>query len=193
MIELGLIYQGLGHFVAAAKHDTVTAEAQLETGDRVRARLTRPRSIEQHRWTFSLFQAAFDNQRGGPKVENWEQLRKWLLIQAGHCDVMAFEPGALTPHVAQWLRGKFGIEFTHDRKWIYAKVAKSISFRAVDSDEMTRIANAVVDVICEVIVPGTSRADWEPHLPGATEHGRTAKKPRARQSVALRDATSDKD
>lgn len=165
MIELSLIYNGQGRFTCATRHDFELATAGLEQGQPIRAKITKPRSLSQHRWAFHMFQAAYDNQRAGPKLPSWEHLRKWLLVQANHCEVTTMQPGALNKDTMRWLRNKFALCFEADDQHIYIKEAKSISFRACDADEMTRVANAVVDVICDQIVPGTTRKDWEPYLP----------------------------
>ena len=165
MIELSLIYSGQGRFTCASRHDFELATAGLEQGQPIRAKITKPRSLSQHRWAFHMFQAAYDNQRAGPKLPSWEHLRKWLLIQAGHCEVTTLQPYAMDRQAMWLMRKKFALSFETDGNYIYVKEAKSISFKACDADEMTRVANAVVDVICEQIVPGTSRKDWEPYLP----------------------------
>ena len=167
MIELSLIYDGQGRFACATRHDFELATAELEQGQTIRAKLTTPRSLEQHRWVFSLFQAAFDNQRAGPKFPTSEHLRKWLLCRVGHCEVTTMQPEAMTKATMRWLRNKFALCFEWDGDHIYIKEAKSISFKACDADAMTKIANDVVDVICAEIVPGTTRNYWEPYLVNA--------------------------
>ena len=169
MIELQLIHEGGGRFRTATRLDLALATEHFGQGEIVEAKVGKKRSMRQHRWFFAMVKLAFDNQTTGPHFDDEERLRKWLLIQAGHCDVKRFEPNSITPAVAQWLRETYGdIDFTHDCKWIYAKTAKSMSFKAVGA-EMGEIANKVIDVIMAEIVPGSTMADWEPFVAAATE------------------------
>lgn len=172
MLELQLIYEGNGRFRTATKLDLQIAHDRFGQGEIIEAKVSKKRSRRQHSWFFAgLVKAAFDNQSAGPHFEDTERLRKWLLIQAGHCNVQQFESGAMTAAVAQWLRTTYDdIDFTHDNRWIYAKTAKSISIygpTAIGGAEMTEIANKVVEVIMTEIVPGSLRSDWEPFLKDA--------------------------
>lgn len=165
MLDLQLVYEGGGRFHTASKLDLRLSEDKLGAGEIVEAQVGKRRSSKQHRWVFAMVAAAFDNQTAGPLFDDAERLRKWLLIQAGHCDVKRFDPGAVTPAVAQWLRDTYGdIDFTTDGRWIYAKTAKSIAYAECDHDAMCRIADAMIEVIVEKIVPGSRREDWEPYV-----------------------------
>jgi len=167
MIETSLVYEMDGRFRCTDKASFEAVAAKLVPGQPVKARLYKPRSIEQHKWFFAMVQAAFDNQRAGPPYPDSEGLRKWLLMQVGHCNVIVFDPEAMTPQVAHWLRDRYGLDFTVDVRThkIYAREAKSIAFDVCDGDQMRSIADRVIDVIISKVVPGTSRADWEPHIP----------------------------
>ena len=163
MIEVQLVYEGEGKFGCASKFDFTLAADKLGAGEVLTARLMHKRSGRQHRWFFSMVQAAWDNQRAGPRFDTADRLRHWLLIQAGHCDEKRFEPAAMTKEVAAWLRAtRDDIDFATDNRWIYARTAKSISYKACDHDTMCEIADRVVEVIMERIVPGSTHADWEP-------------------------------
>jgi hypothetical protein len=173
VLDLHLIYEGNGRFSTATKLDLQIVHERFGQGEVIEAKVSKLRSRKQHGWFFAgLVKAAFDNQSAGPHFTDTERLRKWLLIQAGHCNVQQFEPGAMTAAVARWLRATYDdIDFTHDRQWIYAKTAKSISIygpTAIGGAEMTEIANKVVEIIMAEIVPGSLRSDWEPFLKEAT-------------------------
>lgn len=171
MIELQLIYEGGGRFRTATKIDHALAEDKLGAGEMIEAQVGKRRSGKQNRWFHAMVAAAFDNQTTGPRFDDAERLRKWLLIRADHCDVKQFEPGAITREVARWLRDTYGdIDFSTDNRWIYAKTARSIAWANCDHDTMCAVADKVVDVIVEQIVPGTTRQDWEPFINEARNH-----------------------
>lgn len=158
MIDLRLTYEGNGVFRAIGKLDHELCANELEQGERVRAKVTRQRSVRQNDFFHALIEAAFENQRGGPSLPSWRHLKSWLLIQADHCTVKRFRADAMTPQVAAYLRTLFDtVDFTADDEWIYFKVAKTVAFQgptAPDSEEMGRIVDKVVAIICTEIVPG---------------------------------------
>lgn len=181
-LTIQLVYEGGGKFRTASKLDLLLAGDHFGQGEVVEMRPSKRRSLRQHNWFFHLVGAAFDNQRAGPVFDTPERLRKWLLIKVGHCTEKRFAPRAMTAEVAAWLREMHDdMDFSTDRVWIYARTAKSIAFKACDSAEMTAIADRVVDVIVDQIVPGTTRADWEPYLSEAKE---TARRSRVRVARA---------
>ena len=162
---LRLVYEGGGRFRVASTYDLESVELQFAAGEPVEVKPAKGRSLRQHRWFMQLVSEAFENQRGGPQFDNAERLRKWLLIKVGHCNEKRFAPRAMTADVAAWLRQQYDdMDFATDRVWIYARTAKSISFRACNSESMCEIADRVVDVICSEIVPGTTRETWQPYL-----------------------------
>jgi len=162
---LRLVYEGGGRFRVASTYDLEAVELQFAAGEQVEMKPAKGRSIRQHKWFFSLVSEAFENQRAGPQFDSAERLRKWLLIKVGHCTEKRFAPRAMTADVAAWLRQQYDdMDFATDRVWIYARTAKSISFRACNSEAMCEIADRVVDVICSEVCPGTTRADWEPFV-----------------------------
>lgn len=165
-VDLELIHESGGRFRCSRGTDHALATGSFEDGERVLAKMSRLRSGRQNRWLHAMVHAAWENQTAGPPFEDSEKLRKHLLIAANHCDVQVFAPGAITPAVSQWLRANFpGLQFTADRTSIYGRIAKSISYKACDHDTMCAVADKVIDVICDQIVPGTARADWEPYKP----------------------------
>lgn len=159
MPDLRLRYEGNGAFRVASKLDLELAERTFQPQEFVRAKASRQRSVRQNDFFHALIEAAFDNQRGGPLLPTWRHLKSWLLIQAGHCDVTTFEPSAMTPAVAKALRATFdNVDFTHDGRRIYMKVARSVRFDGPDSDEMSAIVDRVVEIIAAHIVPGVDPA-----------------------------------
>lgn len=154
-IDLRLVHVGGGRFQAASKLDFELCCKELDNGERVRAKVTHQRSVQQNEFFHALVEAAFENQRGGPQLPSWRHLKHWLLIKAGHCDVTRFDPGSMTPAVAAWLRKTFDtVDFTTDGHSIFMKVARSVSFKSATADEMRHVVDSVVSIICEEIVPG---------------------------------------
>ena len=159
MLDLRLRYEGNGVFRPASKLDFEDCCRELGQGDLIRARVTRARSVSQNAYFHALIEAAWDNQRGGPQLPSWRHLKSWLLIQVGHCDVKEFDARAMTSEVAAWLRRTFDtLDFTTDGKTIFVKTAKSVSFHATGSKEMSRIVDQVTAIICTDIVPGVDPA-----------------------------------
>ena len=187
--SLRLVYEGGGRFRVASTYDLEAVETQFAAGEAVEMRPAKGRSLQQHRWFMQLISEAFDNQSAGPVFDNSERLRKWLLIRVGHCTERRFHPRAMTAEVAAWLRQQYDdMDFATDRVWIYARTAKSISFRACNSEAMCEIADRVVDVVCAEIVPGSSRDDWQPYLTKARDAARRSAA-RKRKPVEKADAT----
>ncbi len=156
-LELRLEYCGEGKFRTATRLDWDLCQKELASRRQVFARISKPRSARQNAMFHAMIQDAFLNQRAGPQFPTWEHLKGWLLIQAGHCEVMRFDPEAMTPAVAARLRHTFtGVDFTADRSSIYMKIAKSVSFAKADADVMKDIVDRVIDIICTEIVPGTT-------------------------------------
>lgn len=187
MFELQLIYEGNGRYRAATKLDWQISNEWFGQGEIIEVRPSKKRSRRQLGWFFSMLDSAFDNQSAGPPFDDAEQLRAWLLIKAGHCDVKAFEPGAMTREVASWLRQTFrAVDFTADSKGIYAKTPRSISIygaNAINSTEMTEIANKVAEIIMAKIVPGTTWADWQPYLDEGQRLAAAARKRAAKRET----------
>lgn len=173
---INLVYEGNGRFRTASKADLVVASDRFGQGEIIVGRVGKPRSQRQHNWFFAMISAAFENQTSGPLFDDAERLRKWLLIQAGHCDVKRFPPLAMSKDVAAWLKAtRDDIDFSTDGEWIYAKTAKSISRKSCSGTELSELADKIIDIICEKLVPGSARKDWEPYVP--------VKKPAAKQAA----------
>lgn len=160
MLDLRLEHIGQGQFRTRSRLDYELCCTELDDGEHVRAKVTRRRSVQQNEFFHALIEAAWENQRGGPPQPTWRHLKGWLLIQVGHCNVKRFDAGAMTPAVASYLRQSFEtVDFTTDGKAITMKVAKSVSFRRCDAAEMAGVVDRVVELICSVIVPGTTPAE----------------------------------
>jgi len=173
VINLRLKYEGGGQFRVATRDDYDVATRELEQGEVLRSALTRPRSSDQNRMFHALCEEAFDNQTGGPRFETWRHLKSWLLIQAGWCETHRFAAGSLTPQIAAALRHQFDtVDFSVDKKTgeIVMRFARSISFKECPADDFTRIMQKAIDVICEVIMPGTSKEDLIGHMRGQHEN-----------------------
>lgn len=164
-LDLRLEYLGGGHYRTLGKLDFDLSEAQLEHGERVRVRVTKLRSLRQNAYFHALIDAAFENQRGGPKLESPAHLKSWLLIEAGHCDLVSFSIGKTPPLMAALVCGGFakvvrqrfdyvGTHVDTKRNEIVMKFAKSVSFAKCDAEAMAGVVDKVVSIICTEIVPG---------------------------------------
>lgn len=161
MLDVYLIHAGGGALRPASKMDFELITGSVGPNEKVRAKITKRRSVQQNEFFHALIEAAFENQRGGPNLPTWRHLKSWLLIKAGWCDVYEFPPDAMTPQVAAILRRVFDtVDFTTDGKKIWLKVARSVRFHGgADSDEMREIVDQIVEIITTEIVPGVKPDD----------------------------------
>lgn len=155
-LDLQLEYLGGGGFRTRSKLDFELASKEFEQGERVRAKVTRQRSVRQNAYFHALIETAYDNQSAGPLLPTWRHLKSWLLIQVGHCDVKAFSPESMKPEVAAYLRSMFEtVDFTTDGKSIFMKTARSVNFtNGANAEEMKAIVDQVIEVIVTSICPG---------------------------------------
>ena len=164
-LDLRLEYVGNGTFRPASKLDFDAIAAELEQGEMVRCKVTRMRSVRQNAFFHALIQAAFENQRGGPKVETWEHMKGWLLIEAGHFDEARFSIGSISPAVAALVGGGFAKEMR--KRWsymgtgvdtkrseIYMRFPRSVSFAKCEAEQMKQVVDRVTAIICTEVVPG---------------------------------------
>ncbi len=165
MLDLRLRYRGGGTFQTAGRLDYDLAETEFERGKLVRAKVSAPRSVRQNDFFHALIEAAWENQRGGPRLPTWRHLKAYLLIEAGHCTETRLPLGRMTSNQAAEIAGKLAgalrrqydtawVTYSQTRNEIILRFAKSVSFRAVDGDEMREITDKVVSLICTEIVPG---------------------------------------
>ncbi len=125
------------------------------------------RSGQHHRFFFSAVSGAFANwpieHRFLPSSE--EHLRAWLLIQAGHCNVIGqsltaeadiFRVADFTERLMTDIRkhGSFGFVEVVSRKSLAVRYPKSISYRDLSQTDFQPIASKVFDIIeAEIGVP----------------------------------------
>lgn len=168
-VDLRLTYVGGGRLQARGKLDLELLEREFEAGEVLRVKAGKMRSVKQNDFFHALIQAAFANQNGGPSMANWEQLKAWLLIEAGHCDehridvrgMSAAQAGIVAGGMAKVLRTKIETcQVTYDRGTheVIMRFAKSVSFRAADRETMGEIVDRVVAIICTTIMPGSDPA-----------------------------------
>lgn len=158
MLEIRLQYQGEGRFTTATRLDLELAERNIDHGERIAAKLTKPRSVRQNRLFHALIELAFDHQKAGPPQPSWRHLKSWLLIQAGWCTIAKLPPNAISKEMAACLKAQFDtIDFTTDGQSIFMKTAKSTKFSAANADEFSPVMDKVIDLICSKICPGMER------------------------------------
>lgn len=163
MIEVNLRYDGGGKFSAASHIDFRFLSDECDPGEQLLARLVRPRSNRENRLFHGVVKSAYDNQRGGPlfteEEGGWLKLRAWLLCEAGHCDLHEFAHGSITEPVIRTLKQVYDHGFwSANRRTgvVRLRIAKSISFRLLKSDDFQPIKNKIFEIICTDIVPGTT-------------------------------------
>lgn len=166
MIECRIKLIEHGRLVPATRTDFERLSSAFDVGTVLNAKLTKRRSVPQNSYFHAVVRRAFANRVGGPSAElcpTEEHLKHWLLIEAGHCSVDQFEPEAMTPAVAAWMRRRDPtVQFFISGHRIYARTALSIAFRACGPQVFGDVVNRVLDIIVDTIVPGSTREEWEP-------------------------------
>lgn len=167
MLDLHLVYLGQGRFSTASKRDLDSASLALMPNERVRARITKKRSVQQNEFFHALVQVAHDNQRSGQPLPSWRHLKSHLLIRVDHCDEARIDLHECSPSMAAVvakgmtaeLRRRFDtVETSYDRKrhQIVMRFARSVSFSECTRERMGEIVDHVTAIICNEIVPGTT-------------------------------------
>jgi hypothetical protein len=165
MLDQRLIYRGGGTYQTATRLDLELAERAFRKDEEVAARLTHKRSVRQNNTFHRLIQYAHENQRGGPILPSWEHLKQYLLIRAGHYSERRFTVGRLAmpqaesigKALAHFLRANDGyVAVAYDPRTgeFVERRAASVRFRAVVSDDMAVLFDAVANIICQEIIPG---------------------------------------
>lgn len=167
--QLRMRYEGDGVFRAATKLDYEKCLEAYSQGDVLRAELSRPRSITQNNYFHALVEAAWDNQRGGPRFGNWRTLKGYLLVRAEHSTERRMKLPRGTPRSVAVAIGSglallirhsadyIGISYDPKANEIVARFPGSMKFHgpdALSSDDASEIIDKVIALICTEIVPG---------------------------------------
>lgn len=108
---------------------------KYKVGEAYRAEMVRPRDGVAHRRYWALINIVLQNTE---QFKSAELLHQYLKIRAGHC----------TP-VVNKSTGE-----------VYL-IPASISYSTLDEVEFQKVWRAVVDVVCEEIIPGITEAEIE--------------------------------
>lgn len=169
MSDLRLRYEGNGVFKAATHLDFETACETYTQGDVLNASLSKPRSVSQNRFFHALVEAAYENQRSGPRLASWKALKGYLLIEAGHCLEKRVKLPRGTQRSAAVAIGQalvllirsseeyVGLAYDPNTNELVARYPGSMRMRgqgAMGGEEANHVVDKVVDVICSQIVPG---------------------------------------
>lgn len=103
----------------------------------VMAEVTRPRSLQHHKWFFALLKIVFDNQ------ETYDSMDAMLIavkVALGHCYPMTTKTGQAV------------------------MVPKSIAFNKMDETEFKRFADNFVTLVITKFLPGVNREDLEAEI-----------------------------
>jgi len=167
MIEMRVIHEGEGRFSPASHADWKTAIEEIEPRQELVARFVLPRSSQENRLLHGAIRSAYDNQRGGPMFGEedggWKRLRAWLLCEAGHCNTETFKPGSLSECAVIALKrrdireGVHSFWSQHQRTGeIICRTPLTIKFAVVKHPDFQPIKTRMLDLMCNVIVPGTT-------------------------------------
>lgn len=128
-----------GPILAPVDQDGVDALRKMKDDQIVRVDVKRSRSWQQHKKFFARNKVAFDNQV--TDFATPEALRKALFIKAGYYELLPMLGGGVTP------------------------VAESMAFDSMSQDRFNEVYNTVGDLICEYVMPGTTREELEQETP----------------------------
>ena len=160
MIELRLRHDGGGQLVPASRSDLLACQ-QLPRGEVFNVKLTRPQSGKQRNTLHLLFQRTHETQKTGEVFPTWRQLKTFVLIQAGHCEVDRLPPGSINKAAAAILRKRHGdlIDFTTNPKTgvVHAKTVKTTS--DLSMDEMRVLLDKCIEIVLRDFLPGTELTD----------------------------------
>jgi len=165
VLNVRLKHVGEGKLRAATRYDYNLILAVFDAGEELTAKLTHQRSTKQNAFFHLLIQRAFERQTQGPKLPTWQALKDWLLIRAEHCTELRHHVGPLAskevrvigPAIAMGLRTEndfVGVAYDRRRQEIVLRTAKSVAFRACDSEKMDELVTAVEALILQEICPG---------------------------------------
>lgn len=174
MPEVVLIFDGNGRFHTGSKGDLHLCNERFEPGERVRAKITKKRSTRQNGFFHALIHQGFVNQQAGPEFEDEDQMKGWILLKAGWSteERIGFPPdlpGSKKQRV-QWMvpfvadlasrqrarHGSVAVAIDPNSEEIVFRYPRSTNFEKCDAEEFGKIVDKAVDLICTVIVPGTS-------------------------------------
>ena len=135
MADVWLINSGNG-LVPASPEDS-EALGHMKLGERVRAKITRPRNPQFHRKFFALMKVGYDA-FDPPEIigqKNFDQFRKDVIIRAGYYE--------------QWVRLDGSIQ----------TVAKSISFGKMSQEDFEKLYSACIDVLLQSVLSQYTQED----------------------------------
>lgn len=129
-----LLARGLGHSLHPADPESEAEIGKLGRGEVLRFTARRPRNLGHHRKFFALLQLVYENQE---QYADREELRRALLIEAGHFDDVRLLDGTTV------------------------RTAKSISFSAMDQSAFEAVYDGVLAVVLAKVLPGIGREELE--------------------------------
>lgn len=159
-----LTFRPLGVHAAAA------AAAQYRTGHRYVLVPHLERSGKSHRHFFIAIKEGFENlpERWAMLFKSSEALRKYLLIQAGWCDIENF-PCDTVEEAKRWMKrlkplDEYGI-VRAEGTVVTRYTAKSMSEENMDAEEFQRVKDRVLNELAMML--GVTKAELTKHAKGA--------------------------
>jgi len=151
---LALRYLGTGDFKTL---HPARADKELVIGEVLRWEVAAERSPESHRHLFAVIAEAWANlpERLAEEFPNPEALRKWALVEAGHCTVtaLAFANNHEAMRAAMLMRELDGYaQIGVNDKAVVVRRAKSIAYMAVRRKDEFRVLKDKVFHALSVLV-----------------------------------------
>jgi len=154
-------YMGDGEF--RSPHKT-RCDKELVTGEMLTLEVIHHRSSETHRHLFACIKNAWDNLPDDLAVyfPSPEALRKWALIQVGHCTMarlaMANNAEAMTAAALMREIDDYA-EIGVNGNAVVIRRAKSIAYRAVHAKEFAAIKEGVLTTLSQLIGADVAKED----------------------------------
>lgn len=133
---------------------------ELDEGELVKVRITKPRRAKHHRLFFAVIAAAFENwpELHDQQFENAEHLRAWLTVKAGFRDIFGerlrsdeADPKRMASFITKAMlktrqAGGYGFVTEYNGS-IVLLTPKSISWSKLSQEEFSPVADRVFQII----------------------------------------------
>jgi hypothetical protein len=130
-----------------ADAQSVEAHRKFKLGEVYRANVVKPRSYQHHKLCMSLLNVTFQNQ---DKYSNFEQFRKAVAIEAGHCETLITMQGEVL------------------------QLPGSLSYESLDEVQFTKVMAAMMTVCCKILGMNAPELEAEVSRYADENYGRAA-------------------
>ena len=185
MLELRLLHTSTGVFTTANRASLEEARTFLKPQTVYSVTLTQPSSNKQSALLHVACQLAFDNQRAGPEVASWRNLKSLVLCMVGHCTEYRFPQGSMSVEVAHVIRQGADMPIITQSRTGEIVMRAANTTRGMSMEDYSELLDKVLAKLSEVFVPGMDIEDLKREI-GADKHERGGKAETAERKGARR-------